>query len=170
MQNEQIFSLVSWTATAGWLILILLPRWRSTQWVAGLAIPVLLSLSYFILLGMGFLGMGTAEPIDASYLNSDDVTPGFMELSGVMALFADDRSFLVAWIHFLAFDLFIGAWEVRDSQKHGIHHLIVVPCLLLTYIFGPVGLFLYMIARTIRTKVLPGRKIELPGSGSLNIS
>ena len=155
MQNELIFTLVSWTATAGWLILILLPRWRNTQLIAGVAIPVFLSLSYSILLGMGFLGMGKAEPIEATYLNVDDVTPGFTELAGVMALFIDDRSFLVAWIHFLAFDLIIGAWEVRDSKKHGIHHLIVVPCLFLTYIFGPAGLFFYLIVRTICIKAFP---------------
>ena len=157
MSNEQIFTLLSWMATTGWIILIFLPQWRGTQFVSGQLIPFVLSLSYFILLGMGFMGIGTAEPIEATYLTKDNITPGFTELSGVMALFVDDRSFLVAWIHFLAFDLFIGAWEVRDSKKQGIHHLIIVPCLFLTYIFGPVGLFLYMIIKTIRIKVLPSK-------------
>ena len=47
----------------------------------------------------------------------------------------------------LAFDLFIGAWEVRDAQKHQVPHLAFVPCLLLTFLFGPVGLLLYFILR-----------------------
>ena len=47
----------------------------------------------------------------------------------------------------LAFDLFIGAWEVRDAQKHQVPHLAVVPCLLLTFLFGPAGVLLYFILR-----------------------
>ena len=48
------------------------------------------------------------------------------------------------WAHYLAFDLFIGGWEVRDAQRHGIPHLLVVPALVLTFLFGPAGWLLYM--------------------------
>lgn len=51
---------------------------------------------------------------------------------------------LAGWVHYLAFDLFIGSWEVRDAQRHGLSHLLVVPCLALTFLFGPVGLLLYL--------------------------
>jgi hypothetical protein len=55
-------------------------------------------------------------------------------------------------VHYLAFDLFIGAWEVRDSQRMKIPHLLVVPCLLLTFVFGPVGLLMYLTLRGIRRR------------------
>jgi hypothetical protein len=54
---------------------------------------------------------------------------------------------LAGWIHYLAFDLFVGSWEVRDAQRVGIHHLFVVPCLVLTVLFGPIGLLLYLLLR-----------------------
>jgi hypothetical protein len=54
---------------------------------------------------------------------------------------------MAGWLHYLAFDLFIGAWEVRDAQRHGIPHLLVIPCLLLTFLLGPIGLLCYMAAR-----------------------
>ena len=51
------------------------------------------------------------------------------------------------WVHYLAFDLFIGAWQVRDARVQGISHLLVIPCLQLTFLFGPAGLLLYFLIR-----------------------
>ena len=62
-------------------------------------------------------------------------------------LFANPFALLAGWVHYLAFDLFIGAWEVRDAQQHQVPHLAVVPCLLLTFLFGPAGLLLYFVLR-----------------------
>ena len=59
-------------------------------------------------------------------------------------LFGDEALLLAGWVHYLAFDLFVGSWEVRDAQRLGIPHLLVVPCLVLTFLFGPVGLLLYL--------------------------
>ena len=57
----------------------------------------------------------------------------------------------MGWIHYLAFDLFVGAWEVRDAQARGIHHLLVIPCLFLTLMAGPGGLLLYWAIRIVHT-------------------
>jgi len=54
---------------------------------------------------------------------------------------------LAGWVHYLAFDLFIGCWIVLDAQERHIKHLLLVPCLGLTFMFGPVGLLLYFILR-----------------------
>ena len=63
---------------------------------------------------------------------------------------------LAGWTHYLAFDLFIGGWEVRDAQRRGIPHLLVVPALVLTFLFGPAGLLLYLaIRRFAPHKVAP---------------
>jgi hypothetical protein len=54
---------------------------------------------------------------------------------------------LAGWTHYLAFDLFIGGWEVRDAQRRGVPHLFIVPALVLTFLLGPAGLLLYLATR-----------------------
>ncbi|MCP4775950.1 MAG: DUF4281 domain-containing protein, partial [Planctomycetaceae bacterium] len=55
---------------------------------------------------------------------------------------------------YLVFDLFIGCWQVRYSRRHGIHHLPLVPSLILTFLLGPIGLFTYLVIRLIQTRSL----------------
>jgi hypothetical protein len=50
-------------------------------------------------------------------------------------------------VHYLAFDLFVGSWEVRDAQRLGLPHGMVIPCLVLTFLFGPIGLGLFLLLR-----------------------
>ena len=72
---------------------------------------------------------------------------GFSSLGGVRALFDNPWALLAGWTHYLAFDLFIGGWELRDAQRRGFPHLLVVPALVLTFLFGPAGLSLYLATR-----------------------
>ena len=77
---------------------------------------------------------------------------GFGSLEGVALLLQSPPILLAGWIHYLAFDLFVGSWEVRDAQRIGVHHLLVVPCLLLTFMLGPIGLLLYLVLRAAMAK------------------
>jgi hypothetical protein len=61
---------------------------------------------------------------------------------------------VAGWIHYLIFDLFVGAWETRDAQRRGIPHLLVIPCLIVTLMIGPVGLLLYVLVRFFSKRVL----------------
>ncbi len=131
MPAAQIFEIVSTVVLPGWLLLIFLPRWRFTMPVAAIGLPLALAVTYAVVLGSHW---GEGEG-------------GFGSLKEVEMLFANPYALLGGWIHYLAFDLFIGAWEVRDAQKQQVPHLAVVPCLLLTFIFGPVGLLLYFVLR-----------------------
>ena len=72
---------------------------------------------------------------------------GFTSLEGVMALFTGPWLVLGGWVHYLVFDLFIGAWQVRDAASRGIRHLFVVPCLFFTLMLGPIGLAMYLLLR-----------------------
>jgi hypothetical protein len=72
----------------------------------------------------------------------------------VAALFENHWLLLAGWVHYLAFDLFIGSWEVRDAAKNGIAHWMVIPCLVLTFLFGPIGLLLYFLLRVARVRSL----------------
>ena len=137
MKAEQIFSIANLIALIGWILLAVAPRWFVTRKVVlSGAIPLLLSVAYLILIVLFF---GRAEG-------------GFDSLSNVMKLFTDEWTVLAAWIHYLVFDMFVGIWEVRDAQKKGISHWFVVPCLVLTFMLGPIGFLLYSILRFFLAK------------------
>jgi hypothetical protein len=133
---ESIFSACSTLALLGWALLVFLPRQRHAHLVAAVGIPLTLSVVYLVLIVQHF---GRSEG-------------GFGSLSDVAQLFSNPALLLAGWVHYLAFDLFIGAWESRDAQRHGIPHLLVVPCLLLTFMLGPIGLLTYWGLRTFRTR------------------
>ena len=131
MTPEQIFSLANPAATLGWVLLLAAPRRRWATFVAGRVIPLGLAAAYLVLFVVHwFEGKG-----------------GFSTLQGVADLFSNPWLLLAGWIHYLAFDLLIGAWEVRDAQRRGIPHLFVVPCLALTFMLGPAGWLLYRAVR-----------------------
>ena len=69
-----------------------------------------------------------------------------------MSLFTNPALVTAGWVHYLAFDLMTGIWIKRNSLKYGIPHLLVIPCLLLTFMLGPVGLLLYLLIRSLKTK------------------
>ncbi len=137
MKAEQIFSIANLIAMISWIILAVAPRWILTRKIVlSGAIPLLLSLAYLILIVLFF---GSADG-------------GFSSLAGVMKLFTNEWATLAGWIHYLAFDLFVGSWEVKDAQERGISHWFVIPCLFLTFMFGPIGFLLYSILRFFLAK------------------
>lgn len=139
MDAERLFSLAGAITMPGWLLLVFLPRWKwSARLVCGAVIPAVLGVLYvslFVLHGPGSEG-------------------GFGSLAEVDRLFSNPFLLLGGWIHYLAFDLFVGAWEVRDAQRQGVHHLLVVPCLGLTLMLGPTGLLVYLVIRAVRVRSL----------------
>jgi hypothetical protein len=78
----------------------------------------------------------------------------FNSLQGVMKLFTSPWGVTAGWIHYLAFDMFIGSWELSNGQKHGLNHFLIIPCLLLTFFFGPIGLIMFYLLRASKTKKL----------------
>ncbi len=137
MKAEQIFSIASLIAMISWLLLVVAPRWFLTRKVVlSGAIPLLLSGAYLVLIVAFF---GSAEG-------------GFSSLTDVMKLFTYEWMVLAGWIHYLAFDLFVGVWEVQDAQAKNISHWFVIPCLILTFMLGPIGFLLYSILRLFLAK------------------
>jgi hypothetical protein len=132
MAADQLFSICNLLVLPGWLLLVIAPRWRWTQRIAAVALPLALAAVYLTLVITHFSRSGG----------------GFGSLAQVSKLFSDPYLLLAGWIHYLAFDLFTGCWEVRDSQRLRITHAYVVPCLLLTFLFGPVGLLTWFLIRT----------------------
>lgn len=128
MSNAQVFSIVNSLAALSWVALALAPArtWRIIRF----AIPGVLAVLYiwYIIPGMQSGG-------------------GFDTLANVMTLFTREEAVLAGWIHYLAFDLFVGTWETEDALARGVSRILVVPCLALTFMFGPAGLLTYFAVR-----------------------
>ena len=138
MTPESIFSMCSYIVLPSWALLIFAGRWKWTaQLICGFVVPVLLGILYF----------GLLVHVGMEMYKAGEMYGGFRSLADVAQLFSNPYALLAGWVHYLAFDLFIGSWEVRDAQRFDISHWLVIPCLLLTFLFGPVGLVLYLAIR-----------------------
>ena len=142
MTAAETFSFVNLTVIPAWLRLIFLPRSNWTRIVAAYAVPSALAIVYLTLLLM----------------NKPPQGAGFGSITQVERLFSSQWLLLAGWVHYLAFDLFVGAWQVRDAFRLNIPHLLVIPCLILTFLVGPVGLLAYFVVRLAVVRKLPGRE------------
>jgi hypothetical protein len=134
MSPETIFSIANVIALLAWLLLVVSPRRRwVTGVVTGRVVPALFAILYIGIIASMF----------------GRTAGSFSTLAGVSALFANPWLLLAGWVHYLAFDLLVGTWEVRNAQESGIPHLVVVPCLFLTFMFGPAGWVVYMTLRSV---------------------
>ena len=70
-------------------------------------------------------------------------TGDFNSLDGVGRLFQHRGLLLAGWVHYLAFDLLIGLWERTEAKRIGLPHLLLAPCLVCTFLFGPIGWLLF---------------------------
>jgi hypothetical protein len=133
MSPDKLFVICNYAVIPAWLLLALLPHHRLTQRVVhAVWVPLLLGPLYIWALFFG------PPPPDGA---------GFGTLEGVMLLFTSPMAVLGGWIHYLVFDLFIGAWIVRDARRQGINHWLTLPTLFVTLMAGPAGLMLYLLLR-----------------------
>ena len=138
MDPDALFHIASRFAMMGWLALVLSPLApRIAQVVGGVIVPVGLCLAYATLI---LVSWSTAKG-------------SFSSLPDVMRLFDVPMVALVGWVHYLAFDLLVGAWEARTARSEGMPHLLLLPCLALTLLFGPIGLLLFLAIRAARAAV-----------------
>ena len=76
----------------------------------------------------------------------------FGSLESVKVLFTVDNAVLAGWVHYLAFDLLVGMWILDQNKELKINHLLIVPCLLGTFMFGPVGFLLFLLIKSLVVK------------------
>lgn len=134
MTPDAVFSMASTTALVAWVLLAVRPRAAWVQLVTARVVPIAFAAVYVAIIALRF-GRGDG---------------GFGSLAEVSALFRDPWTLLAGWIHYLAFDLLTGVWETRDAARRGVPHWLVVPCLFLTFMFGPAGWLLYLGVRNLR--------------------
>jgi Domain of unknown function (DUF4281) len=134
MSPNLVFSIANFVALCCWLMLAVLPgkKWATTV-AAGVAVPAVLAAVYSVIIALTF---SSAEG-------------GFSSLPDVARLFSNPWLLLAGWIHYLAFDLLVGSWEAQDARERGISHFLVLPCLLLTFLFGPAGWLSYLGVRSV---------------------
>jgi hypothetical protein len=133
---ETVFGAAGALAASGWIALAASPAraaWATrARFYAGRVIPLLLACVYLVLV-VRYWGAG-----------------GFGSLAEVRALFDVPQLLLAGWLHYLAFDLFVGAWIAERGAAHGLPHLVLLPLLALTFLFGPAGVLAYAVVRGLQ--------------------
>ena len=130
MSLDVLFNLANAAALVGWVILALAPLRRSLAITAARGLGTGLAAAYAALL---------IQAVASGGLGGDLTT-----LAGLAEGFSRPEAVLVGWVHYLAFDLWVGAWAVEDAGKRGVPPWAMPPVLVLTLMAGPVGLLLYL--------------------------
>ena len=138
MTATNVFSLVNMLAMLMWIFMIIAPKWKATRFLIDFKIvPIALAGIYAIYI---FKAIQIGGMMD------------FGSLASVMALFTEENAVLSGWVHYLVFDLLIGMWMLDQNKKLNINQFILVPCLLFTFMMGPIGFLLFTIVKTIKQK------------------
>jgi hypothetical protein len=119
-----------------WALMILAPHWVWTRRIIGsplIVLPAALLYAGLVLPGIAALLPALANP----------------NLMGITALLGTPQGATIAWVHFLAFDLFVGRWAYLDGLKNGINVFVMAVVLFLILMFGPLGFAVYLGVRLI---------------------
>ena len=133
---ETLFSLAGTVALLGWIALAVTPRHRPVARPIAIGVAMALSGLYVALIA-SFWTSGTGD---------------FDSLAGVSRLFTHPGLLLAGWAHYLVFDLLVGVWERDEARRIGLPWWQLVPCLLLTFLFGPMGWLAFLACRHVRLR------------------
>ena len=126
-----------------WFILILFPQSHLCRIFVTSIFPI------FILSGVYIFVLYKSYLINYDFIGNFSLYLGLNKLS---RLFEDSLYILFFWTHFIAINLFVGGWIVKDSQKFYINKILVAMPLIITYLIGPIGLFVYWVIRIFYAK------------------
>jgi len=140
---EMLYFWVNFGVLPFWLILIFFPNSNLTKYFITSIFPILLlSGTYIFVLYKSYLN-------SYNFIGNFNLYLGFDELSDLFS----DKSFLITfWVHFIAINLFVGGWIVKDSQRFMINKMLIILPLIFTYLIGPLGLLLYWLIRIFYAK------------------
>ena len=143
MSDEVLFGWANAVPLLGWLALACAPLARRPLVAAARVVAVVLAVGYAVMVAAALVRGGGGLP---------DLTT----LPGLARAFSDPHVMLIGWVHYLAFDLWTGAWEAEEAGTRGLPHWAVLPCLALTFLAGPIGLVAFLALRAGRMRVSPG--------------
>ena len=141
MTYEIIFNIYNTGILIFWLFLLVFPKSKLTQKMTDFPwIPLVIAFGYIYFLG-----------------TSDSIfSVDFSSLSGLTEMFqnSNPRGVAAGWLHYLAFDFWVGCWILRDSQKKGVKHAFIIFPMLCTFMLGPVGIIIYTLVLLFQKKLI----------------
>ena len=140
---EMLYYWVNFGVLPFWLLLIFFPQSHLCRYFVTSIFPIFV------------LGGTYIFVLYKSYLNSYDFMGNFnlyFGINDISNLFSDKNFLMMFWIHFIAINLFTGGWIVKDAQKFSINKIVLIIPLFVTYLIGPLGLFLYWLIRIFYAK------------------
>lgn len=142
-----LFDLTFWFAAPFWTLMILAPRWERTSAVVASPLICFPPLIVYAALVVPEFGPFASVLIDPN-------------LPGLQSVLGDGPGAAAAWAHFVGFDLFLGRWIFLDSRTRGLPPLLISPLLLLTILFAPIGVLLYLLIRLTKAPA-PNRSVPM---------
>ncbi len=149
MSLETLFAMSNLVVMPFWALMILLPHWSVTKRLIG---------SPLIVLPTALLYVALVLPEMIS-LTSSLLNP---TLDGIAQLLATPRAALIAWAHFLTFDLFTGRWAYLESRAQHFSAWLMAPVLFFTFMLGPLGFVSYLILRYAYQFVRARKRVSAP--------
>jgi hypothetical protein len=137
MLASEIFSICNLVILFGWLLLLMLPKWKYTQAIILNGLLVVFAIVYTFLL---------FQDIDKISLDS------FSTLAKLKVLFQSDTAVAAGWVHYLVFDLFVGTYIVKKSLQIGLSRLAYSCILPFVFMSGPIGYLIFVIVKIIKTQ------------------
>ena len=140
---EMLYYWVNLGVLPFWLILIFFPQSHICKYLVTSIFPIfLLGGAYVFMLYKSYIGSYDFDGNFDLYLGIDNISD----------LFSDKTFLMMFWIHFISINLFAGGWIVKDSQKLAINKIVIIFPLLITYLIGPIGIFIYWLIRIFYAK------------------
>tara|TARA_A100001011_G_scaffold146218_1_gene154303 strand:+ start:2409 stop:2840 length:432 start_codon:yes stop_codon:yes gene_type:complete len=141
MAYETIFNIYNTGILIFWSLLLFFPKNKLTQKITDYPwVPLVIAFGYIYFLSS----------------SNDIFSVDFSSLSGLTDMFrnSNPRGVAAGWLHYLAFDFWMGCWILRDSQKKGIKHVFIIFPMLCTFMLGPIGIIIYTLVLLFNKKLI----------------
>jgi hypothetical protein len=139
---ENIYLFANWGVVPFWLLLVVMPNNTITKFFChSIIVPLLLAVAYAFVARQIILEGSVLEGFKL-----------YIGLDGLSEVYSNESLRLVFWLHFLAISLFLGAWIARDCQRYAVPKILSIPCIIITYFTGPLGIIFYWLVRIFYAK------------------
>ena len=140
MLYETIFNIFNSGILLFWMLLLFFPKQSITQKVIAYPwVPLVIAFGYIYFMGM------TSETFSADFTSLNGLTEMFQN--------ANPQGVAAGWLHYLAFDFWVGCWMLKNSQEKGVKHLWMLAPMLFTFMLGPVGIIIYTLVLLLQGKL-----------------
>jgi predicted DNA repair protein MutK len=141
---DLLFVLVNLIPLPFWFLMIFLPRRQFTRRLMD---------NYLVFLVLGALYVFTMVGAIVSWVDlgarGSGASINFTTTGGLAAAFNTPAAALVVWVHLVTMDLIGGHWMYHESQRLNLSQIFTSISLLLTFALGPLGIFTFILWRTL---------------------